>query len=350
VTRIVVFGAGAIGCWVGGRLAAGGCDVTLVGRSRVLDELRDGLTTSELHGDTRTAKPALSTDPAVVEAADLVLVTVKSAATADAAHEVGPKLGPKTILVSLQNGVRNVPTLRAELPRRAVIAGMVPFNVIRKGPGHYHRASGGKLMFEAIDIASAFSDACLRANVAFELRDDMPGVQWAKLTMNLNNAINALSGLPLATELSDHAFRSCLALAQREAIAMIRAAGEPLARVTLVPPSWMPRLLTLPDAIFKRLAGRVVAIDPTARSSMWDDLQAKRPTEIDYINGEIVRLAKTLGREAPVNATLVSLIRAAEQGGKRDFKGDELYRILSRPAGSGSPQHDGEAADHRRDE
>jgi 2-dehydropantoate 2-reductase len=329
VTRIVVFGAGAIGCWVGGRLAAGGCEVTLVGRSRVLDELRDGLTTSELHGGTRTAKPALSTDSSVVAAADLVLVTVKSAATADAAREVGPKLGPKTILVSLQNGVRNVPTLRAELPRRAVIAGMVPFNVIRKGPGHYHRASGGKLMFESIDIASAFSEACLRANVSFELRDDMPGVQWAKLVMNLNNAINALCGLPLAAELSDHAFRSCLALAQREAIEMIRAAREPLARVTVVPPSWMPRLLTLPNTIFELLAGRVVAIDPTARSSMWDDLEAKRPTEIDYINGEVVRLAEKLGRRAPVNEALVALIREAEQGGKRHFKGDELYRVLA---------------------
>jgi 2-dehydropantoate 2-reductase len=331
VTRIVVFGAGAIGCWIGGRLAAGGCDVTLVGRSRVLDELREGLVTSELHGGTRTAKPALSTDSGVVASADLVLVTVKSAATADAAREIEPKLGPKTVVVSLQNGVRNVPTLRDAMPRRAVIAGMVPFNVIRKGPGHYHRASGGKVMFDEIDIASAFSEACLRADVPFELRDDMPGVQWAKLVMNLNNAINALCGVPLATELSQHAFRSCLALAQREAIDMIRASGEPLARVTLIPTGWMPRLLTLPNAVFRALAGRVVAIDPTARSSMWDDLQAKRPTEIDYINGEIVRLASKLGRRASVNEKLVALIRAAEQGGKRDFTGDQLLAELRQP-------------------
>ena len=296
----------------------------------MLDELKGGLTTSELLGGTRTAQPTLTTDAAAVATADLVLVTVKSAATEDAAREIAGKLGPKTIVVSLQNGVRNVPTLRAALPRRAVIAGMVPFNVIRKAPGHYHRASGGKVMFEAIDIAGVFSEACLRANLPFELRDDMPGVQWAKLCMNLNNAINALSGLPLASELSDHAFRSCLALAQREAIGLIRAAGEPLARVTLIPTRWMPTLLRLPDTLFELLAGRVVAIDPTARSSMWDDLQAKRPTEIDYINGEALRLADKLGRTAPINAALVKLVREAEQGGKRDFKGDELLAVLSR--------------------
>ncbi|HUS32067.1 MAG TPA: 2-dehydropantoate 2-reductase [Kofleriaceae bacterium] len=328
MTRVAVFGAGAIGCWVGGRLSAGGCDVTLIGRSRVLDELRAGLVTSELHGGTRTAKPALSTDSSVIGNADLVLVTVKSAATPDAAREIGPKLGPNTIVISLQNGVRNVPVLRDALPGRTVIAGMVPFNVIRQRAGQYHRASGGKVMFDASDRAAAFSEACLRADLPFELRDDMPGVQWAKLVMNLNNAINALSGLPLATELSTRAFRRCLALAQREAIGMIRAAGEPLARVTLVPTRWMPGLLTLPDALFKRLAGRVVAIDPTARSSMWDDLEAKRPTEIDYINGEIVRLAEKLGRTAPMNGKLVQLIRAAEQGGKRDFSGDELFRAM----------------------
>jgi 2-dehydropantoate 2-reductase len=75
----------------------------------------------------------------------------------------------------------------------------------------------------------------------------------------------------------------------------------------------------------------VVAIDPTARSSMWDDLQAKRPTEIDYINGEIVRLASKLGRRASVNEKLVALIRAAEQGGKRDFTGDQLLAELRQP-------------------
>ncbi len=329
MTRIVVFGAGAIGCWVGGRLAAGGSDITLIGRPRVMSECASGLRTSELHGGTRTATPTLATDAAAAAGADLVLVTVKSAATADAARELAPHLGPRAVIVSLQNGVRNVRVLRDALPDHRVLAGMVPFNVIRRAPGQYHRASAGVLMFESSDAAAPLSDACLRADLPFELRDDMPAVQWSKLVLNLNNPINALSGVPLAQELGDRDFRRCLAAAQREAVALIRAADQPLARVTALPTPWLPRLLTVPDGMFKLLAGKVVAIDPTARSSMWDDLEAKRPTEIDYIAGEIVALAERLGTKAPVNARLIQLVREAERGGKRDFTGAQLREALA---------------------
>src|SRR3954467_9424790 len=81
---IAVFGAGAIGCWVGGRLAAAGHDVTLIGRARVMDELADGLTTSELDGPPRTVRVTATTDPAAAAGAEIVLVTVKSAQTAEA--------------------------------------------------------------------------------------------------------------------------------------------------------------------------------------------------------------------------------------------------------------------------
>src|SRR5688572_29736994 len=145
---IAVFGAGSIGCWVGGRLAAGGADVTLIGRPRVLAELETRLRVSDLHGNTRDVKPALATDATAAANADVVLVTVKSAATASAARELAPVLAPHAIVVSLQNGVRNVGQLRDGLPERAVLAGMVPFNVVRRAAGEYHQASGGTLMFD----------------------------------------------------------------------------------------------------------------------------------------------------------------------------------------------------------
>jgi len=331
MTRIAVFGAGAIGCWVGGRLSAGGADITLVGRPRVMSELENGLRVSELHGGTKEAKPTLATDAAATSTAELALITVKSAATADAARELAPHLPKRCVVVSLQNGVRNVAVLRDALPDHRVLAGMVPFNVVRRGPGAYLRASAGTLMFEAHDAIAPLSEACLKADLAFELRDDMPAVQWSKLVLNLNNAVNALSGKPLAEELSDRDFRRCLAACQKEALALIKAAEQPLARVTPLPTTWIAKMLTVPDGVFKLLGKRIVAIDPNARSSMWDDLESKRPTEVDYIQGEIVALAHRLGRQAPVNERLVGLVRDAERGGKRDYTGAELYDALGRP-------------------
>jgi 2-dehydropantoate 2-reductase len=159
----------------------------------------------------------------------------------------------------------------------------------------------------------------------------MADVQWAKLVMNLNNAINALSNLPLFAELMDPAFRRCYGDSMAEAISIIAASGQPLAKLTKVPMAWLPQLMRLPAPLYRRLGKKLVTIEPGARSSMWDDLERNRPTEVDYIQGEIVALADNLGRDAPIARTLVRLVKAAEQGGKRQYTGEELYRALTQP-------------------
>jgi len=325
---IAVFGAGAIGCWVGGRLAAGGATVRLIGRARVMEEVRRGLRVTQLDGPEAIAAVEATTDPAAVAGAGVVLVAVKSAQTAEAGAQLARVLPAGATVVSLQNGVRNHAVLRAALPQRRVLAAMVPFNVTRRGPGSYHRGTSGRLMIDDDPAAVPLLEACRAAGLAIEPRGDMAAVQWAKLVLNLNNAINALSGQPLAAQLAQRGFRRCIAAAQREALAALRGVRQPLARLTAIPPAWMPRLLTLPDAVFSRLAGRVVAVDPHARSSMWDDLEAGRPTEIAYLQGEIVALAEQLGRTAPINRALVGMIRAAEAGGRRDYAAAELCAAL----------------------
>lgn len=327
---IAIFGAGAIGCWVGARLAAGGTAVTLIGRSRVMAEVAGGVTASELGtgGATVRATPRTTTDPAAAATAQVVLVSVKSPQTADAGAQLARVLRPGTTVVSLQNGVRNAATLRAALPQCHVLAAMVPFNVVRQAPGHYHRASSGELHVDDRREASPLVVACRAARLPLVTRADMPAVQWAKLLMNLNNAINALSGLPLATELAQRAYRRCLAASQREALGLLAQARQSLAKLTPLSPPWMPRVLELPDPVFRLLARRIVAIDAQARSSMWDDFEARRPTEIDFLQGEIVELARRLGQPAPVNGAIVELVRRAEGGGRRDYTGPQLAAAL----------------------
>ena len=327
-----MYGAGSIGCYVGGRLVAGGADVVLVGRERQAAEVAGhGLRLTDWQGTDLAVPPGgvrFETSPKGADGAGLVLVCVKSAATATAAAELAEVVPADAIVVSFQNGIGNTDVLRAGLPGRTVIAGMVQFNVVHRGDGAFHAGTEGGLDVERSAALAPYLDDFARAGLVLHQHDDMPPVQWAKLLLNLNNPVNALSGLPLKAELSQRGYRRCLALAQAETIRLLAAAGIKPARLTPLPPKLMPRLLGVPDALFARLARRMLAIDPHARTSMLDDLEAGRLTEIDYINGEVVRLAESLGRSAPVNAKLVALVHQAESGGRRQWSADDLYAEL----------------------
>lgn len=333
MTRIGIFGAGSVGCYLGGRLAAAGVPVTLVGRERLLRITAEhGLTTTDYQGHHAHVRPdefRFSTRAADLADADVVLVTVKSAATADAGRALAEVLPAGTPVVSFQNGIHNAATLQALLPDQPVFAGMVPFNVLDRGQGGFHQGSAGALELARDTRLMPLVAELAAAGLAPVCHADMPAVLWGKLLLNLNNPVNALSGLSLREELSQRSFRRCLALAQREALAVMSAAGIRPARVTAVPPSWLPRVMDVPDALFRRLASRMLAIDPLARSSMWEDLEAGRRTEIDWINGEVVAQAARLGMPVPVNARLVALIRDAEAGGRRDWSGPALLAELT---------------------
>ncbi|TBR37310.1 2-dehydropantoate 2-reductase [Dyella terrae] len=311
---MVVYGAGSIGCYIGGRLHLH-ARVRLIVRPRMADVLLDrGLTLTDLHGyrqHTDGHQLDLGLDPHDAHA-PLVLVTVKSADTAQVGAELAPVLSAGTTVISFQNGLDNAQVLRAALPRCTVLAGMVPFNVLQREPGVFHQGTDGQLMADAHPALARAAPAFASAGLPLDQRDDMPAVQRAKLLFNLNNAINALSDLPLREELADRDWRRCLALAQREAIAIFKAAHLPLAKLTPLPSAWLPAVLSLPDALYSRVAKRMLAIDPLARSSTWEDLRAGRRTEVDAIHGAIVRLAQDLGRQAPVNARIIEWVRAQE--------------------------------------
>ncbi|MGH3723377.1 MAG: 2-dehydropantoate 2-reductase [Mycobacterium sp.] len=330
--RIAVAGAGSIGCYLGGRLQLAGHDLVYIGRAGLGRSIADnGLRVSDYTGLSATIPGGdcvFTEDIGAVREADAVFVTVKSAATAGIAESLGGRLRPGALVVSLQNGVRNPAVIAQYVKQHSVIAGMVGFNVAQVDPGHFHQGTWGKLALAtgAEAIARALTDSGLPTDT----HDDMPAVQWGKLLVNLNNAVNALSGLPLKTELEDRDFRRVLAAAQREALGLLRRAGQPIVSPLAAPISLMPWVLRSPNPVFTRLARQMVAMDPQARSSMFDDITSGRPTEIDYINGEVVGLANELGRGAPVNAALVDLVREITSGGRRCWSGLELLREISR--------------------
>src|SRR5438105_705741 len=156
---IGIAGAGSIGCFVGGMLVAGGRRVALLARPRVIAEVEArGLRTTSFEGFDRTIEAnalTLSDDPSIFKDAGVVLVTVKSADTADMADIIARNAPSDVVVVSLQNGVGNVTVLRNRLPGRRVLGGMVPFNVISAGEGRFHRTTSGDIVIEQDDADTA---------------------------------------------------------------------------------------------------------------------------------------------------------------------------------------------------
>ena len=190
------------------------------------------------------------------------------------------------------------------------MAGMVPFNVVQsRGDSdcpRFHRATSGTMLIAA--GAPGLREALDVPGAAVAEHADMAGVLWGKLLLNLNNALNALSDLPLATELADRHWRRLLAAQIEEALAVLKAANVHPARIEGVPPRAIPSILRLPDALFRLVARRMLAIDPQARSSMWEDLRLRRTTEIDHLQGAILALADKAGVAAPLTGRIARLV------------------------------------------
>ncbi|MBR1250078.1 2-dehydropantoate 2-reductase [Bradyrhizobium sp. AUGA SZCCT0169] len=315
---IGVAGAGSIGCFVGGMLAAGGRRVALLARARVIAEIEaKGLRPTSFEGFDRTIEATalkLSDDPSIFADAGVVLVTVKSADTADMADIIARHAPSDVIVVSLQNGVGNVAVLRNRLPGRRVLGGMVPFNVITAGEGRFHRATSGDIVIEQDDAGTAEKLSVPGLNMG--PTGNIDGVQWGKLLLNLNNALNALADLPLRRQLVQRPWRRLFADQVTEGLAAMRAEGIKPVSPTPLPAGWMPPLLRLPDMIFEAVLGRTMKIDPEARSSMWEDLQRGRRTEIDYFQGVITEIAERRGLDVPLSRRVVELIRKAEAAGQ----------------------------------
>jgi 2-dehydropantoate 2-reductase len=291
-------------------MVAAGYDVVLVGR--LTSEIAaHGLTLTDYDGERIVVSSVkYVADAEALADRDVVLVTVKSMATAQVAQELA-RLRPP-VVVSFQNGVGNVDVLRAHLP--CVLAGMVPFNVVRRANGHFHNGTNGPLEIErGCDELVA---ALRRADFRVVERDDLRAAQWTKLVVNLNNSVNALAGVPLRQQLGDRGYRLVMAMIVREALACLRAARIRPIRIGRLVPKLAPFVLGLPDWVFVRVAAAMVKVDPDARSSMWEDLERGRPTEVEYLNGEIIRLGEQHDVPTPVNRRIRDLVRAAELAGQ----------------------------------
>lgn len=301
--RIVVLGAGALGSFLGGTLAARN-EVTLVGRRAHVEAVRAaGLRISGVT-ESVTRPHAVERAADVAEPPDLLLVTVKAYDTARAIADAQPLLGAATTVLTLQNGLGNIEALLERVAPARLLAGAITVGVTFVEPGHVRHAGVGYLRLGAPEAPRALAEPVARtfrdAGLPGEVVEDVAAELWAKLVVNVAiNPLSAITGLLNGSLVELPELREVMALAADEAIEVAKAEG-----------------VALPDDV--ALRPRLVA-ERTAKnkSSMLQDVERGRRTEIDALCGAVVRFGRARGVDTPVNLALLGLVKGIELSTRR---------------------------------
>lgn len=292
--KYAIMGAGAVGCFYGGMLARAGHSVTLVGRSTHVEAFQQrGLRLQALTFDEQIPVDA-STDPDGVADADVVLFCVKSTDTETAGERMRPHLKAGAVVLSLQNGVDNAPRLASVLGR-PVIPAVVYVACGMAGPGHVQHHGRGELVISPYEGDAALIADCAKSGIPVGLSDHVIGELWAKLVINCAyNALSALTRLPYGQLVRHAGIWDVMRDIERECLAVARADG-----VTVAGDTW-----TAIERIAETMATQ---ISSTAR-----DVMRSHPSEIDHLNGYVMRRAAAHALPVPANRLLHTLVKIAE--------------------------------------
>jgi 2-dehydropantoate 2-reductase len=305
---IVVVGAGAVGSYYGAVLARAGHRVTLIGRAPHVAAIEQhGL---QLHkgGTVEALRLRATTDIGAVRDADLVLFCVKSTDTESVGREIAPHLKPDALVMSLQNGVDNAPTL-AQLVKGRVVPTVVYVATAMPEPGVVKHFGRGELVIGPLDEEQA-NDAALRprlqavvdlfagADVPVTLSPDVMAELWRKLMVNCAyNAISGLAQLPYGVMAAQPDVVELQRAVVREVVAVAAADGVKLDL----------------DASLQAME-RIAATMPAQLSSTAQDMARGKRSEIDHLNGTVARRGAALGVPTPVNQALHALVKLVEAG------------------------------------
>jgi len=298
--RVAVLGAGAVGCFFGGMLARAGHRVTLIGRQSHVEEFRrSGLHFEGLKFAEQVPVEA-STEAAAVRGARLVLFCVKSTDTEAAATQIAPFLDADAIVVNLQNGVDNIERIQARVAN-PVIPAVVYVATEMKGPGHLKHHGRGDLVIGSLNrISSIEPNEKIKAwfeaaGVPVVISDNIAGELWAKLVVNCAyNALSAIAQLPYGKMIQGPGIRDVMRDVVEETMAVAKASG------VIMAPDMLARTLKIAESM------------PAQYSSTAQDLARGKPTEIDHLNGYVVRRGEALGVPTPANRALHALVKLIE--------------------------------------
>jgi 2-dehydropantoate 2-reductase len=303
VADVVILGAGAMGCLFGARLARGGHRVVLVDvRPDQIDAINTGGLTLEADDGTATVHPRACRPEEARDVARLVIVFTKAFHSAAALAAARAVLGPDTWVLSLQNGLGHVEVMRAHVDEPRIVVGTTTFPADLVGPGRVRTHGAGQIKIMSVaggvserlrELAAAFNACGLDTAIEPEVFVSI----WEKLAFNCAmNALAAVTGLTVGGMGSAAEGRAIADRVVGEVIAVARRKGIP---------AELARVRDVVAMAFREHGDH--------KPSMLQDLLAGRPTEIDFINGAVVREARALGMSVPTTETLGDLVRLRER-------------------------------------
>jgi 2-dehydropantoate 2-reductase len=293
--KVAVMGAGAVGCYYGAMLARAGHEVVLIGRPSHVEAVNAKGLRLETKTFDEQVPLAASTEPGAVRGADLVLFCVKSTDTEAAAAQIAPHLAPRALVLTLQNGVDNDARVRSVLPSHDVAAAVVYVATEMAGPGHVRHNGRGELVIGPSRRGEEVARHLEAAGVPTQISGNVRGALWAKLILNCAyNALSAITQLPYGVLVQGTGVGDVIRDVVAECLAVAKAEGVEVAGDT--------------EAAVRAIAQTM----PSQYSSTAQDLARGKLSEIDHLNGLVVRRGEALGVPTPANRVLFVLVKLLE--------------------------------------
>ena len=294
--KVAVMGAGAVGCYYGAMLARAGHEVVLIGRPSHVEAVDARGLRLETKAFDEHVRVAASTEASAVQGADLVLFCVKSTDTESAAGQMRPHLAPGALVLTLQNGVDNDQRVRSVLPPSNEVAAAVVYVATEMaGPGHVKHHGRGELVIAPSARSEEVARQLEAAGVPTQISPNVRGSLWAKLILNCAyNALSAVTQLPYGVLVKGTGVADVIRDVVAECLAVAKAEGVDVVGDT--------------DAAVRAIAQTM----PSQYSSTAQDLARAKPTEIDNLNGLIVRRGEALGVPTPANRVLFVMVKLLE--------------------------------------
>jgi len=294
--KVAVMGAGAVGCYYGAMLARAGHEVVLIGRPSHVEAVNANGLRLETRAFDEHVRMAASTEPDAVRGADLVLFCVKSTDSEAAAAQIRPHLSPDALVLTLQNGVDNDTRVRAVLPPSNEVAAAVVYVATgMSGPGHVKHNGRGELVIAPSRRSEEVARHLMAAGVPTQISDNVRGSLWAKLILNCAyNALSAITQLPYGVLVQGTGVTDVIRDVVAECLAVAKAEGVEVVGDT--------------EAALRAIAQTM----PAQYSSTAQDLARGKLSEIDHLNGLVVRRGEALGVPTPANRVLFVLVKLLE--------------------------------------